>query len=122
MNRFGSMKQARELAGLPVLSMSETLIEVFQRRRAIKGLARQSASSHEIVDGLKRLLAEHGYLSGRLINADPRIPSQYAVGRRFGSLFQAYALAGWPIDAARALRERDERWARKRATERPFIG
>lgn len=75
-----------------------------------------------IIDGMKRLLAEKGYLSGRLIERCPHLPSVKAVKIRFGSLDAAYRAAGFEItrsDARKAAharrRARDARLAEEHA-------
>jgi hypothetical protein len=48
-----------------------------------------------MITGLERLLSVHGYLSAGLIRADDAMPVPSVLRRTFGSLLQAYALAGW---------------------------
>lgn len=69
----------------------------------------------EVLNALRSLLAQHGRLSGRLIDASANTPSQGLYRWRFGSLKRAYELVGYghssqfgPIDVRRrtqALRE-----------------
>lgn len=57
----------------------------------------RSVSDDALLDGLRRLLEARGYLSVRLIETDPALPSCQTYCRRFGSLFEAYRLAGWSV-------------------------
>jgi hypothetical protein len=45
-----------------------------------------------MLDGLKRLLEERGYLSGLIIDESEQLPSSSAFRSRFGSLVRAYTL------------------------------
>ena len=51
-----------------------------------------------MIEGLKRLLAQHGYLSAALIKADPMLPSVATIIKRFGSVLKAYQSTGWAVD------------------------
>jgi len=50
-----------------------------------------------LLEGLRRLLDAHGYLSGRLIDQDPELPNDWVFRDRFGSLQHAYHLVGWDL-------------------------
>src|SRR3546814_18243003 len=52
-------------------------------------------TNEQIVSNLKTLLAEKGYLSRPLINADGRVPMSHAVALRFNGMLNAYAAAGY---------------------------
>jgi hypothetical protein len=56
---------------------------------------RQQYSTDELIAGLQRLVKENGYLSAKLIDADPTVASSPVYMRRFGSLLHAYERAGW---------------------------
>ncbi len=81
-NHFGSLGEAYALIGYaaPVY-------------RDISPLGRPW-NDEELLDGLRRLHAKHGYVTGDLIDADRDLPSFYMFARRFGSGRRAYALAG----------------------------
>lgn len=68
----------------------------------------------QIISGLRVLLAREGYLCGRLIDADPALPTTAYVRRRFASLIAAYNEAGWEVSPGdlRALAA-SRRWRRK---------
>jgi DNA invertase Pin-like site-specific DNA recombinase len=52
-------------------------------------------SNEEMLDGLKVLLEQKGYLSGLIIDETDALPSSSAYRTRFGSLIQAYRLIGF---------------------------
>ena len=68
-------------------------------------------SDDEMLDRLKAILAEHGKISGAMINETAGTPSTAAYRHRFGTLHRAYELAGYTpardfafIEANRQLR------------------
>lgn len=52
-------------------------------------------SNEEMLDMLRRLFKQHGYLSGFLINETAELPSAASFSNRFGSLFRAYQAVGF---------------------------
>ena len=52
----------------------------------------------EMIERLRAILGSHGYLSGALIDDAEGLPSSAAYRSRFGSLVQAYQLAGYTPD------------------------
>jgi DNA invertase Pin-like site-specific DNA recombinase len=54
--------------------------------------------SEQMLDGLKDLLQERGYLSGLIIDETEHLPSSSAYRSRFGSLLRAYQLIGFTPD------------------------
>lgn len=101
--RFGSLDVAMAMAG-------------FKRtKRYGEHVDRRGLSADEIIVRLRALLQDVGYLNTSLINASPKLPNSDTVSVRFGSLLEAYRLAGYhhvrkDINAAAWLR-------RKAATE-----
>ncbi|MFC3077726.1 recombinase family protein [Phenylobacterium terrae] len=77
---FGSLQAAQAAAGVP-----QTPVRV--------PLRKPRRTTDRLVAELRRLHAEHGRLSWRLIEADPSIAAR-TVRRRFGSLARARAAAG----------------------------
>ncbi len=70
-------------------------------------------SDEQMLEGLKRLFLERGYLSGLIIDEVADLPSSSAYQGRFGSLIRAYQLIGFEplrdfryIEINRALRAR----------------
>jgi DNA invertase Pin-like site-specific DNA recombinase len=55
-------------------------------------------SNEEMLDILRNLLQEHGYLSGLIIDEMERGPSSSVYQHRFGSLLRAYELVGFTPD------------------------
>ncbi|MBZ9925014.1 recombinase family protein [Mesorhizobium sp. BR1-1-4] len=110
--RFGSLIRAYALAGFPST--------VYESVRA--GMKRATAQPHskfkwgftndQLLDGLRRLHANFGYITSSLINSDPDLPAAGVFRSRFGSILQAYALAGFPT-----TRSESRSAARKRARE-----
>ena len=101
--RFGSLNRAYELSGFPMGSHRELMRAVVDRRRAqlevdaegCRPWGRKQYSTAELIAGLRRLVKENGYLSAKLIGADPSVASWPVYARRFGSLLNAYGRAGW---------------------------
>lgn len=58
---------------------------------------------------MRPLLAEHGYLSGLIIDETPGCPSSSAYRSRFGSLLRTYSLVGYSPDRNFAYVESDRR-------------
>ena len=65
---------------------------------------RSSASDHsrfsdeEMIEVLRQLFQDRGYLSGMVIDETERLPSSSAYQSRFGSLLRAYELVGFTPD------------------------
>jgi DNA invertase Pin-like site-specific DNA recombinase len=86
--------------------------ELFDAAQAVIHARSLRLSDDEMLDGLKRLLEERGYLSGLIIDETGHLPSSSAYHHRFGSLLRAYQLVGFStdrdyryIEINRALRE-----------------
>lgn len=62
-------------------------------------------SEEAMIESLKRAYAKRGYITSRLIDSDPELPSVTHLKLKFGSLMSAYALAGFPQRTAYELRE-----------------
>jgi DNA invertase Pin-like site-specific DNA recombinase len=52
-------------------------------------------SNEQMLEGLRGLFQERGYLSGLIIDETEHLPSSSAYRSRFGSLFRAYQLVGF---------------------------
>lgn len=55
-------------------------------------------SDDELIDKLRRLYQQHGYLSGLIIDETEGMPSAAAYAHRFGSLIRAYQAVGFTPD------------------------
>src|SRR5262249_18617777 len=84
---------------------------LFDAAQAIIQERARRFSDEEMLDILRGLLQEHGYLSGLIIDEIDRGPSSAAYQSRFGSLLRAYELVGYTpnrdyryIEINRALR------------------
>ena len=55
-------------------------------------------SSEELIEKLRRLFQQHGYLSGLIINEAEGMPSAEAYAHRFGGLIRAYQMVGYTPD------------------------
>lgn len=73
-------------------------IEVFQKAQQRILERSQRLSNHELLEALKKLLDQHGMLSGLIIDEAPNSPSSTAYAKRFGSLLRAYRLVGFTPD------------------------
>lgn len=99
--RFGSLPAAYAAAGLPHAIMVNGK---FHRVR----LRRQSKEA--ILQGLRRLWDEKGFVTHKLINACDYLPHAHSIGERFGGLLKAYEAAGLPYrlqDLSRAAKVRN---------------
>lgn len=103
--KVGSMAKVYEFIGMPPKTNAEIIKEVMARRtEKMRGSplllrpGRLHWSQAAMIEGLKRLLAQHGYLSGPLIEADPLLPSVTTIIKRFGSVLKAYQSTGWAVD------------------------
>lgn len=108
--RFGSLDDARRFAGIPVLTHSQRMLAALKRKRDGKTTVERRRRhpdqriglhyrSDDILMGLNNLVREKGVISARLINADPALPSADCVIKHFGSLREAYRLAGiFPLE------------------------
>lgn len=65
--------------------------EQVQRRRA----ARTRLSDEQLLDGLRRIERRRGSICRTAVDADAGVPSSNVYIRRFGSLMEAYRLAGY---------------------------
>jgi DNA invertase Pin-like site-specific DNA recombinase len=75
----------------------DPIVPPAQFRKAQERLARGNRpwDKEKILASLKTLFAESGYLSQKLLNSTEGVPSADAVDRHFGSLYVAYAAAGY---------------------------
>jgi DNA invertase Pin-like site-specific DNA recombinase len=55
-------------------------------------------SDNELIEKLRRLYQQHGYLSGLIIDEAEGMPSAAAYAHRFGSLIRAYQVVGFTPD------------------------
>ncbi|MCP3400203.1 recombinase family protein [Bradyrhizobium sp. CCGB20] len=97
--RFGSMRNAMERAGLPVLSRSEVSRRIWQRRRAAgtdQCFLGVQWTDTALLRALRQLEKKHGYVSHKLVDQNGETPSTYYYTKRFGSLTKARELAGLP--------------------------
>lgn len=66
-----------------------------------QGILRERAhrfSNEELIEKLRRLFQQHGYLSGLIIDEAEGTPSAAAYAHRFGSLIRAYQAVGFTPD------------------------
>jgi DNA invertase Pin-like site-specific DNA recombinase len=105
--RFGGFRNIIRLAGLPIPPRSQRDVDGERRQRAYyetKALRRAPRSRNEdgsritnaqITTALKIILAEKGYISRQLIDADARVPMSHTIANRFDGILNAYASAGY---------------------------
>ena len=70
-------------------------IEIFMTAQEIITTRSAKISDEELLEHLRRLYAEHGQISGVLIDQSDALPSANMYRSRFGSLRRAYALIGY---------------------------
>jgi hypothetical protein len=78
---------------------------IFQARSDFTGAGRpRSLSNEQMLDALRRLLKEHGYLSQGLIDQTEGMASYRMYKMRFGGILQAYSQVGYECKDPRFLR------------------
>lgn len=75
-------------------------------------------TKENILAGVKRLQAEHGYVSGKMIAKDPLMPWTSTVLARFRTLLNCYSEAGFPATFAEINLATSARAARRREASR----
>ena len=71
---------------------------LFLRAREIVDARSRHLSDQDLLDALRALLANKGFLSGLIIDEHEDTPSSSAFRSRFGSLLRAYAMVGYQPD------------------------
>lgn len=72
--------------------------ELFYTAQGILRARAHRYTDEELVEKLRRLFQQHGYLSGLIINEAEGMPSAAAYAHRFGSLIRAYQTVGFTPD------------------------
>nr|WP_200918182.1 recombinase family protein [Jeongeupia sp. HS-3] len=88
-------------------------VQMFMQAQAIIAARSFHLDDGQMLDMLRRILEQHGALSGILIDEEDNTPSSSAYRTRFGSLLRAYRLVGYKpkrdyayLEINRALRRR----------------
>ncbi|QNO26711.1 recombinase family protein [Sphingopyxis sp. OPL5] len=109
--RFGGLIPAFRLAGIDADANSQRRAATARRHafQDANGLPKarppkRGVPDAEMIDGLRRLLATHGYLSMQLINADPDLPAVGTIARRFGGLVSIYEQVGYSSSRSEIMR------------------
>jgi DNA invertase Pin-like site-specific DNA recombinase len=118
--RFGSLQRAYTLCGFFPGDHHDLMYAVAARHRLrlAKGIKRarpwghRKYTSKELLNGLRRLLRQNGYLSAHLIEDDPSLASPPVYRRHFGSLLNAYKRVGWLCTKQQIYRESSRRRCR----------
>jgi hypothetical protein len=71
-------------------------------------------SNEEILEGLRKLYKAHGYISNRVIDSCPGLPSYDYTRRRFGSISETMRQAGLPVLSDSQIQRRA--WEQGKAT------
>jgi hypothetical protein len=71
-------------------------------------------SNEEILEGLRKLHKAHGYISNRVIDSCPGLPSYDYTRRRFGSISETMRQAGLPVLSDSQIQRRA--WEQRKAT------
>lgn len=103
--RFGSLTAAYRIIGFTPPRVEQGLAPI----DPALGGRRPTLSPEAMLEALRRLLKEHGYLSSNLIEESKSVPACSSYYRRFGSLSAAYQLIGYTSDP--------KRWRRLRRSE-----
>ena len=91
-NRFGNLRRVYELIGYAprVFKIIRFEPRTLKSRTLSKGMTNEG-----LLNKLRDLLQNRGYLSGRLIDRTAEMPSRILYYNRFGSLRRAYGLIGY---------------------------
>lgn len=98
LNRIGSIAEIRAEAGLPALPRYTYLADHLRRANEARAAAAQTRTDEQLLEGLSKVLAEHGRLSTKLIQSAPGIAHTNTYIRRFGTMAEAYRLIGYKPD------------------------
>lgn len=105
--RFGGLIKAFGLAGIETTPREQWKAAQMRLRRDRPDEARsrkhpkstdpkgEAWTKLTLIEALRGLLAEHNYLSAKLINASPDLPCSNFFAQRFGGLMNAYKAAGY---------------------------
>ncbi|WP_420965312.1 recombinase family protein [Bradyrhizobium sp. B120] len=99
--RFGSLANALRKAALPAPTHGEIQRDGWRRRKDGGGnnyIHGVRWSDAELLQALRRLHSEHGYVTQNLLDWDEDTPGAYHFVKRFGSFTQAKALAKLPLE------------------------
>jgi DNA invertase Pin-like site-specific DNA recombinase len=115
--RFGSLSRAYQLAGLPhdhsdlIRRAHEHIGRTSRpRSRPRRGVGLPNpATNDELLEHLRQIQAHHGAVSNSILRSGDNYPRQGLLRRRFGSLREAYRLAGLPSDQLTLVRMGVER-------------
>lgn len=105
--RLGGLRNAYFMAGL---SMGK-----LPRPRSARQPDGSMYGDEELLDGLRLVLAKHGYLSKQLIAAEPTTPGCEMYEKRFGSFTKAYARIGYLSTRGELAKATWARWREARA-------
>jgi len=117
-SRFNGLTKAYEQAGLPYrlqdicraaklrngLAAAGIVDKPPRRPNVTRNADGSPFTDEQLAEILRRLAAEHGYLTERLIMLTPGVPKASFFRTRFGSLEQAYAAAGWAASRSDFMR------------------
>lgn len=106
--RLGGLKNAYFRAGVK--------IDKSPHMRAGRHEDGKPMSKGDLLEGLRQLLNDKGYLSNSLLNKDPSVPSGYTYMARFGRLATAYALIGYAATRSEVVKLA---WRRKQMLPSP---
>ncbi len=115
--KFGSMSEIYAAIGAPPKTHAEIVKEAMARNgERMRGVPlrwprTKRFSTDYIIERLKALLSEHGYLSVTLMKADKTLPSLITITERFGSVLQAYHAVGWKVTHSKLAKLRCSRLA-----------
>jgi len=89
--RFGGIAQAYALVGFSKdANQYGPGLRIREHHKDPRGLRNE-----DMLEALRQLLQNRGYLSGRIIDARKDVPCSHAFRRHFGSLLRAYELIGY---------------------------
>lgn len=104
--RFGGLLKLYNLAGIRPNRQSQKM--AYTRENG------ECFSAEELLDLVRQVYIEHGYLSGNVIDAHPGCPSAWYYAKIFGSLLRLYDILGLPQTRGKVMEAAAaRRWQRQ---------
>ena len=69
--------------------------EQFESAREVRRRNREKLTEQHVIERLRSVRERYGYLSAKMIDDEPDLPSSQHIAKRFGRLVNAYHLAGY---------------------------
>lgn len=92
---LGTLDRMRELLGVDPPPNYLRHLEHIRQANLGRWYNKRIYDDDEMLDGLRRLFAEKGYLTRDLIDSDPNLPAACTYSQRFGGMAEVYSRVGY---------------------------